>query len=124
MQAYIAFLRAINVGGRVCKMEALRRVFAAVPGVTGVETFIASGNVLFSSRASAAALEGKLEKALHTALGYEVDTFLRTGPELARLVDETVVSAEWKGLYVGFIRDTASAAVRERVQALSTADEQ
>ena len=42
----IAFLRAINVGGRNVKMESLRALFED-EGFTGVETFIASGNVIF-----------------------------------------------------------------------------
>ena len=45
----IAFLRAVNVGGRVVKMDRLRALFEG-EGFTGVETFIASGNVIFDSR--------------------------------------------------------------------------
>jgi uncharacterized protein (DUF1697 family) len=45
----IAFLRAINVGGHVVKMEALRRIFESLD-FADVETFIASGNVIFSAR--------------------------------------------------------------------------
>ena len=51
MPRYIAFLRAVNVGGRIVKMDALRAHFEAA-GFTGVETFIASGNVIFSSDAT------------------------------------------------------------------------
>ena len=46
MPRLFAFLRAINVGGRTIKMERLRREFE-VFGFPGVETFIASGNVIF-----------------------------------------------------------------------------
>jgi uncharacterized protein (DUF1697 family) len=41
-----AFLRAINVGGRTVRMERLRREFEFF-GFPGVETFIASDNVVF-----------------------------------------------------------------------------
>ena len=41
---YAAFLRAINVGGHVVKMDQLRRLFESL-GFSDVETFIASGNV-------------------------------------------------------------------------------
>ena len=44
-----AFLRAINVGGRTVKMERLRREFEFL-GFSGVDTFIASGNVIFEAR--------------------------------------------------------------------------
>ena len=48
MIRYVAFLRAINVGGHVVKMDALRKLFVHA-GLSDVETFIASGNVVFSS---------------------------------------------------------------------------
>ncbi len=80
---YIAFLRAINVGGRIVKMEELRAHFAAA-GFSDVETFIASGNVLFSSPArSTEAAEQRVEAHLKKVLGYEVATFIRTPGEVA-----------------------------------------
>jgi uncharacterized protein (DUF1697 family) len=48
MSQYIAFLRAINVGGHTVKMDPLRQLFEAL-GFSQVETFIASGNVIFNS---------------------------------------------------------------------------
>ena len=54
MPRYIAFLRAVNVGGRIVKMDELREHFAAA-GFSDVETFIASGNVIFSSSAKSTA---------------------------------------------------------------------
>jgi uncharacterized protein (DUF1697 family) len=46
MPKQIAFFRAINVGGHNVTMEQLRSLFEAL-GLKGVETFLASGNVLF-----------------------------------------------------------------------------
>ncbi|NUO79794.1 DUF1697 domain-containing protein, partial [candidate division KSB1 bacterium] len=83
MPQYLAFLRAINVGGHTVKMDQLRRLFEAL-GFANVETFIASGNVIFTSPSkSTKALEKKIEKHLHESLGYEVATFIRTTAELA-----------------------------------------
>jgi uncharacterized protein (DUF1697 family) len=48
MPKYVAFLRAINVGGHTVKMDHLRRLFEALE-FDNVETFIASGNVIFDS---------------------------------------------------------------------------
>ena len=48
MLQYIAFLRGINVGGHRVKMDRLRAIFAEL-GLKDVSTFIASGNVLFST---------------------------------------------------------------------------
>jgi len=82
---FIAFLRAINVGGHFVKMERLRALFEEL-GCSQVETFINSGNVIFKSRsADAAALERKIEKHLSEALGYSVPAFLRTPAELAEI---------------------------------------
>ena len=50
MPRCIAFLRAVNVGGRLVKMDALRSAFEALD-LADVSTFIASGNVLFETRA-------------------------------------------------------------------------
>jgi len=84
---YIAFLRAINVGGRVVKMDRLRTLFEG-EGFTNVETFIASGNVIFDGAGRPGkidALERAIETMLKGALGYDVATFVRTGAELRAL---------------------------------------
>ncbi len=85
MTRYIAFLRAINVGGHNVKMEHLRQLFDSLD-LTNVETFIASGNVIFESNSTnSKSLEKKIEKILHEELGYEVSTFIRTNAELAEI---------------------------------------
>ncbi len=82
MNRYIAFLRAINVGGRNVKMDQLKLLFEEM-GFNEVKTFIASGNVIFESkRQDRSGIENKIEKYLFKALGYEVATFLRTFGEL------------------------------------------
>ncbi|MBI2213758.1 MAG: DUF1697 domain-containing protein [Acidobacteria bacterium] len=104
MPRYIAFLRAINVGGHIVKMDRLRALFEAL-GLAKVETHIASGNVIFESRArNAASLEGKIAKELGAALGYEVATFLRTPEELGRVAAfDPFPGVKPAGLYVGFL---------------------
>ncbi len=84
MPKYIAFLRAINVGGHnIVKMDFLRRLFESL-GFANVETFIASGNVVFETKSkNAPALEREIENRLREALGFEVATFIRTDAELA-----------------------------------------
>ena len=83
MPRLIAFLRAINVGGHTVKMERLRALFTEV-GLERVETFIASGNVIFEAEgARPEALEKQIEAHLQQALGYAVATFIRTPAELA-----------------------------------------
>lgn len=85
MPRYIAFLRAINIGGRVVKMDRLKKLFEELP-FSRVETFIASGNVIFESGSrNAAGLEARIEKHLFEALGYEVSAFLRTDGEVSAI---------------------------------------
>jgi len=86
MARAIAFLRAINVGGRhTVTMTELRRMFETM-GLKDVETFIASGNVIFSAPpGDPAALQRKIEQHLHKSLGYEVKVFLRTESEVAAI---------------------------------------
>jgi uncharacterized protein (DUF1697 family) len=86
MTRYIAFLRAINVGhGRTLTMESLRKALKPLE-FSEVETFIGSGNVIFESRERAPrSLEARIEERLQKAFGYQVETFIRTETELARL---------------------------------------
>ena len=86
MPRYFAFLRAINVGGHTVTMENLRKLCESF-GLSNVETFIASGNLIFqSTNQDASALEQKIASGLQSALGYEVATFIRSEAELAQIV--------------------------------------
>ena len=114
----------MNVGGRIVKMDALRGHFEAA-GFTSVETFIASGNVIFDTKAKAGpALEARIEAALKKALGYDVPAFVRP-------LVEVVVAAERKvfpdtavatagALLVGFLRAPLDAAAQARLAALNS----
>lgn len=80
---YIAFLRGINLGKRRPEMAELRALFGKMQ-FTDVATFIASGNVIFTSKvADSRRVEAIIEAHLKQALGYEVDTFVRTREEVA-----------------------------------------
>ena len=84
---YIAFLRAINIGGHVVKMADLKKMFDAM-GFKSVETFIASGNVIFEApKSNNAKLERKIETELESALGYEVATFVRSEEDIAAIAN-------------------------------------
>lgn len=82
MPKLFAFLRAINVGGRNVTMKELVRIFEGL-GLQEVETFIASGNVIFSAPSgSIRTLEKRVEDRLEQSLGYKVTTFIRTTGEV------------------------------------------
>jgi len=87
MTKYITFLRAINVGGHTVKMDHLREIFESM-GFASVETFIASGNVIFESRSKDVdLLVKKIEKGLQESLGFQVATFIRSDSELAAIAN-------------------------------------
>ncbi|MGH2451458.1 MAG: DUF1697 domain-containing protein [Candidatus Limnocylindria bacterium] len=87
MSRHIALLRGVNVGGNnIIKMVDLRASFETM-GFTEVETYIQSGNVVFSSRvADRAKLAKTIEKALSTAFGYTSRVVLVSSNELELVV--------------------------------------
>ena len=87
MTAYVALLRAVNVGGTgKLPMNDLKRI-AEVLGLENPRTFIASGNLIFSSGKDEAALLRLLERALAEHMGKPVAVMLRTAAEMAAVAD-------------------------------------
>lgn len=85
MLRYVAFLRAINVGGRFVKMGELAGHFRTL-GYTRVETFINSGNVIFSASAgNSSSIEEALKAGLEPLLGFGTEAFVRTEAEVHSL---------------------------------------
>ncbi len=124
MPQYFAFLRAINVGGHTVKMDHLRQIFESL-GLSNVETFIASGNVIFDVKAgNVKTLEKKIEDKLHEALGYEVATFIRTDTELAEIAKyepfpQSKLDAAM-ALNIGFLADALNNPSQQKLMALQT----
>lgn len=121
---WFAFLKAINVGGHVVTMDRLRGVFVDLD-LADAETFIASGNVTFTSRATKSApLEKKIAAALHDALGYPVPTFLRNLGELSAIAAyaafPATVMAAAKVVNVGFMNAPLSREALRTVQSFNT----
>ncbi|MGZ5381104.1 MAG: DUF1697 domain-containing protein [Thermoanaerobaculia bacterium] len=103
-------------------MDALREHFEAM-GFTDVETFIASGSVVFSSK-GVRGLDGKIGSALARALGYSVATFVRTTAEVAAVaVHEPFPKAAVAAaptFCVGFLSTAPDAVALKRLKALET----
>lgn len=120
MARAVAFLRAINVGGRFVKMEKLRAL-AEAAGFENVSTYIQSGNLLFDCPARGAARrEAELEELWRKNLPWEFPTLVRTGKELAALVEEGAGLAH--GLagearhYVSFLRQAPDASAARELE--------
>jgi len=120
MARYVAFLKAINVGGHVVRMDELRQLFLGMK-FSSVETFIASGNVIFETKAAPdQKLEQKIEKHLESALGYAVGTFVRSMEEIRAISVYEPFSKKGLVLNVGFMREPLSAGVVEQVTGFRT----
>ena len=126
MPKYFAFLRAINVGGHIVKMDQLKSLFEEL-GFTNVETFIASGNVIFDAKVTnSKSLEHKIEKHLEKSLGYEVVTFQRSVDELSAIAKhsafpEKEINAEGHTLFVCFVNDKPSGEGSKKLLAQASA---
>lgn len=125
MPRHIAFLRAVNVGGRVVQMHSLKKIFESL-GFVEVESFIASGNLAFYSK-GVKGLDSKIEVALQRALGYEVRAFVRTLDELEAAAAHAPFperdAAAFPTYLVGFLSKELDAAGVERLSLLSTKED-
>ena len=81
MPRYVALLRAVNVGGTgKLPMNELKSICTAA-GFTGVETYIASGNVVFNSALASPKVKAELERRLHKHMGKATGVIVRTATE-------------------------------------------
>ncbi len=84
---YVAFLRAVNVGGRgIVTKDALRGAFARA-GSTAVRTFIQSGNVLFDATPDTVdAIVARAQRRLVPVLGTAPVIMVRRASDVVRLL--------------------------------------
>ena len=88
MASFVALLRAVNVGGTgKLPMSALKAICEEL-GFGAVRTYIASGNVVFESRKSEAAVKTALEKRLAAYAGKPVGVLVRTAAEMAQVLTD------------------------------------
>jgi uncharacterized protein (DUF1697 family) len=109
------FLRAVNVGGRKLVMRELAEALRDL-GLTEVETFIASGNVVFADDGrDPAALRTLIEDGIEAHFGYRAEVFLRTQADLQAIAQH--VAAERRdsdiAINIAFIDQSPRAATLE-----------
>ncbi|MBI9049325.1 MAG: DUF1697 domain-containing protein [Anaerolineaceae bacterium] len=109
MKQHVAFLRAINVGGRTVKMDALHRLFCEI-GYWDAKTFLASGNVVFSyAGEDLRQVETSLEARMQKTFGFETVVMVRTMDEVKALATYEAFSpdeVEQAGAYnLAFLKD-------------------
>ncbi|WP_428393730.1 DUF1697 domain-containing protein [Lichenicoccus sp.] len=83
MVAYVALLRAVNVGGTGKLPMATLKAMCVELGFERVQTYIASGNVVFHSPLSEAEIRRALEARLHVYAGKSCGVLVRTDAEIA-----------------------------------------
>lgn len=88
MTAWVALLRAINVGGTGKLAMSELKAMCDELGFASAKTYIASGNVVFESRKSEAAIKAALEKQLEAYAGNPVGVLVRTAAEMAHVATD------------------------------------
>jgi uncharacterized protein (DUF1697 family) len=82
---YVALLRAVNVGGVKVAMRDLKALCEGLE-LTEVSTLLNSGNVIFTSSTTGAALEALLEKEMTKRFSRGTDFLVRSAKEWAALI--------------------------------------
>ena len=86
MSGWAALLRAVNLGGHNKVPMAELKALCAGLGLGQVQTYIASGNVVFESGKSEAELQRAIEAALFAAYAKPLGVLVRSAAELAEAV--------------------------------------
>jgi uncharacterized protein (DUF1697 family) len=86
MSSFVALLRAVNVGGTGKLPMSDLKAMCEELGFGAVRTYIASGNVVFTSRKSAAAIKIALERRLEAYADKPVGVLVRDAAEMAQVL--------------------------------------
>ncbi len=85
-RAYVAILRAVNVGGTGKLPMTVLAELCADSGLRQIKTYIASGNVVFSSADTEPEIRSALEGRLHAYAGKPIGVQVRSASEMADVV--------------------------------------
>jgi len=125
----ICLLRGVNVGGnKLIKMEVLRTLCESL-GLSGVETYVQSGNVVFRSKSAApATVAKKLGDAIERTVGFRPEIIIRTCDELRSVIARNPFAKrsnmEPGRFLVTFLAADPGPAARQRVLQIKTDPEE
>jgi uncharacterized protein (DUF1697 family) len=105
MTAFVALLRAVNVGGTGKLPMSELKTLCEGCGCANVRTYIASGNVVFDSDGSEAEVKAALESALESHAGKPVGVLVRTGAEMAAVLSANPFSGKAANATVAIFLD-------------------
>ncbi|HDX9580373.1 TPA: DUF1697 domain-containing protein [Bacillus pseudomycoides] len=119
MTIFIALLRGINVSGHnKIKMAELRSTLETL-GLSQVQTYIQTGNVLFKSDESKEQLRLRIEDAIRNNFGISIIVILRTADELERIVANCpyadVSLAEGESIHVSILAEPPPQKIVDRL---------
>lgn len=107
MTAFVALLRAVNVGGTGKLAMTDLKAMCEDAGFEHVRTYIASGNVVFTSKKTEAQVRAALEKRLHAYAGKPVGVHVRTAAEMAAVAAANPFTKEAPNRVVAIFLDAA-----------------
>ncbi|RCX18681.1 uncharacterized protein (DUF1697 family) [Fontibacillus phaseoli] len=133
MTVYIALLRGINVGGKnKIKMAELKTALENI-GLTGVQTYIQSGNVLFVSEKDEPTLRKEIEQMIESVFGISLMVILRTAGEMKKiarqcpfseeLLAEAAATCVGESLHVAMLPEPPEASGIEKLKAVNYGDD-
>ena len=126
MARLIALLRAVNVGGRKLPMAELRALCGEL-GWTDVETYIQSGNLVFTAPGKPDVLESELESAIQGRFGFHSDAMVRSAAQWSRLIEANPFpkesTAEPNRVLVGIAKGTLESGAADAIAARAQAGE-
>ncbi|HEY2754818.1 MAG TPA: DUF1697 domain-containing protein [Pseudolabrys sp.] len=109
MTAFIALLRAVNVGGNNKLPMSELKALCEAAGFAKVRTYIASGNVAFESKASEAKVKAALEAKIAVHTGAKIGVIVRTVAEMAAVVERNPFADKSPSKTVAIFFDAAPA---------------
>ena len=123
MKKFIALLRGINVSGqKKIKMSDLKSLFEDL-GFLNVETYIQSGNVIFSSNETLVEIIAtKISSGIKRKFGFDVQVIILTPKEIDSALKNNPfmkMKEETKWLYIIFLSNTP---LKENIQKLNSTD--
>lgn len=119
-----AFLRGVNVGGRVHSMSSIASALTAA-GFLGVSTFLASGNVILRPSSPAetrAETEARVEGVLEELFGSRIAVVVRSAADLERI--SSAAARDATATNVVLLKAALAPTQMEALAALSSADDE
>ena len=107
MTQFVALLRAVNVGGTGKLPMAELTAMCEAAGFAKAKTYIASGNVVFTSALSEAKVKAALEARLADYAGKPVGVVVRTADEMAAVLKHNAFPKAAPNLTVAIFLDAA-----------------